>query len=66
MNTKWERPAVGIEIVGDNLVLILAYYDNPHKPDDQVFVYEWKTGRMKMVCGISTLFFEVFMLLDRN
>ncbi len=56
-HTRWERPAVGIEIVGDNLVLILAYKQNPYKPDDQVFVYEWKTGRMKMVRHIfSSLF----------
>lgn len=51
MQTEWERPAVGIEIVGNNLVLILAYHDNPHKPDDCVFVYEWKSGTLKMVCG---------------
>lgn len=49
MNTRWERPAVGIEIVGEILVLILAYHDNQYKPDDQVFVYEWKTGKIKMV-----------------
>lgn len=58
MNTRWEKPAVGIEIVGDNLVLILAYYEHPHKPDDQVFVYEWRTGKLKMVRKKDPPFFR--------
>jgi len=47
--TPWQRPAIGIEIVGDNLVLILTHYGHPAIPDDQVFVYQWKTGNLKMV-----------------
>ena len=47
--TPWQRPAIGIEIVGDNLVLILTHYGHPAAPDDQVFIYQWKTGNLKMV-----------------
>ncbi|TFK29473.1 hypothetical protein FA15DRAFT_582146 [Coprinopsis marcescibilis] len=41
-------PAIGIEIVGDNLVLILTHHRSRQRPDDHVFVYEWKTGKLKM------------------
>lgn len=47
--TPWQRPAIGIEIVGENLVLILTHYGHPAVPDDQVFIYKWKTGNLKMV-----------------
>ncbi|KAF9442486.1 hypothetical protein P691DRAFT_765172 [Macrolepiota fuliginosa MF-IS2] len=47
-NTPWERPAVGIENVRDNLGPNLARNENARKPDDHVFIYEWKTGRLKM------------------
>jgi hypothetical protein len=47
------RPAIGIEIVGDNLVLILSDYRNRHQPDDRLYIYEWKTGKLKMVCPLS-------------
>ncbi|KAH6910643.1 hypothetical protein BKA70DRAFT_1370960 [Coprinopsis sp. MPI-PUGE-AT-0042] len=42
------RPAIGIEIVGDNLVLILSDYRNRIQPDDRLYIYEWKTGKLKM------------------
>ncbi|XP_006455559.1 hypothetical protein AGABI2DRAFT_153436 [Agaricus bisporus var. bisporus H97] len=45
---EWDRPALGIEIVGNNLVLILAYSDNHHKPDDRMIIYDWKSGVLKM------------------
>ncbi|KAF7762341.1 hypothetical protein Agabi119p4_8934 [Agaricus bisporus var. burnettii] len=44
---EWDRPALGIEIVGNNLVLILAYRDNHHKPDDRMIIYDWKSGVLK-------------------
>lgn len=47
------RPAIGIEIVGDNLVLILSDYVNRNQPDDRLYIYEWKTGKLKMVCPYS-------------
>lgn len=56
ITSRWEKPALGIEIVGDNLVLILTFYNNPMRPDDQIFVYEWKTGVLKTVCRHSEHF----------
>ncbi|KAJ2915089.1 hypothetical protein MD484_g5358, partial [Candolleomyces efflorescens] len=49
---KYARPAVGIEIVGENLVLILAHFLDPlidtSQPEDRVFIFEWRTGQLKM------------------
>ncbi|TFK41206.1 hypothetical protein BDQ12DRAFT_679076 [Crucibulum laeve] len=47
-NSRWERPAIGIEIVGEYLVLIITHSNNPWRPDSQFFVYEWKTGTLKL------------------
>ncbi|KAF8888711.1 hypothetical protein CPB84DRAFT_1849531 [Gymnopilus junonius] len=47
MNSQWEKPAVGIEIVGDHLVLILCFY-NAQRPEDRVYIYEWKTNTLKV------------------
>lgn len=60
MNTPGEKPAIGIEIVGDNLVLVLYYHRNDAKPDDKVFIFDWRTAVIKMVglrvhFGIQTL-----------
>ncbi|PPQ97316.1 hypothetical protein CVT26_006634 [Gymnopilus dilepis] len=46
MNAQWEKPAVGIETVGDNLVLILTF-STQQRPEDRVFIYEWKTNTLK-------------------
>ncbi|KAF9474146.1 hypothetical protein BDN70DRAFT_936880 [Pholiota conissans] len=43
MNSLWERPAVGIEIVGKHLVLVLSFNTREH-PEDRVFIFEWQTG----------------------
>ncbi|KXN81081.1 hypothetical protein AN958_06125 [Leucoagaricus sp. SymC.cos] len=64
VTTRWERPAVGIEVVGDNLVLILAYYEHPSKPDDQVFVYNWKTAKLKMATPYHTYSGLLFLTED--
>ncbi|EKM79712.1 hypothetical protein AGABI1DRAFT_59449 [Agaricus bisporus var. burnettii JB137-S8] len=48
VEVDWGRPTVGIEIVGNNLVLILAYSDSHHRPDDRIFIYDWKHGALKM------------------
>ncbi|KAF9449346.1 hypothetical protein P691DRAFT_728064 [Macrolepiota fuliginosa MF-IS2] len=42
------EPWAGVECVGDNLVLVLWDGIGIHAPDDQVYVYEWKTGELKM------------------
>lgn len=49
MLAEWNRPAAGIEIVGNNLVLILAYGESRDAPDDHIFIYDWKSGVLKMV-----------------
>ncbi|KAF9553352.1 hypothetical protein CPC08DRAFT_822345 [Agrocybe pediades] len=48
LNSTGEKPAVGIEIVGEHLVLILCYYTPGNNLEDNIFVYEWKTGMVKM------------------
>ncbi|KAF8889542.1 hypothetical protein CPB84DRAFT_1849340 [Gymnopilus junonius] len=42
----WQPPAVGIEIVGEHLVLVLHYHSA--STEDRVYVWEWKTGVLKM------------------
>ena len=49
LNSRWEKPAIGIEIVGDHIVLVL-YYLNAASPEDHVFIWEWRTGVLKTVC----------------
>ena len=48
MNTEWEKPSIGTEIVGENLVLVLSH-TNRWRPDDRIFIYEWKTGVPKVM-----------------
>ena len=47
-NSHWDSPGIGIEIVGDHLVLILTYHNN-WMPDDLVFVYDWRNAVQTMV-----------------
>ncbi|KAF9440472.1 hypothetical protein P691DRAFT_782270 [Macrolepiota fuliginosa MF-IS2] len=46
---EFGRPWVGVECVGDNLLLVLSDDIEEHKPDDQVYAYDWKTGERKLV-----------------
>jgi hypothetical protein len=62
MNTEWQKPSVGIEIVGDNLVLILSQ-TNGWRPDNYIFIYEWKTGALKVV-GVLNTFLVVIVNRD--
>ena len=48
-NSQWERPAIGMEIVGDRLVLILTYRREHWAPDDLIFVYDWRNAVQTMV-----------------
>lgn len=50
LNSHWDSPTIGIEIVGDRLVLILSYHNNL-RPDDRVFVYDWRNAVQTMVCS---------------
>ena len=58
------RPAV-IAMLGDHLVLILTYtYSmNEGHPDDQVFIYKWKTGELKMVRDLQPASAPYLMLV---
>lgn len=48
--SHWDGPGIGIEIVGDHLVLILTYHNQLEwKPDDLVFVYDWCNAVQTMV-----------------
>jgi len=64
MSTEWKKPSVGIEIVGENLVLILSH-TNAWKPDNRIFIYEWKTGVLKVV-RVPLTFFLVLVSTEIN
>ncbi|KAF9444337.1 hypothetical protein P691DRAFT_763497 [Macrolepiota fuliginosa MF-IS2] len=43
------QPSAAVQCVGECLVLVLwDLLEGPFKPDDQVYVYAWKTGELKM------------------
>ncbi|KAF9449347.1 hypothetical protein P691DRAFT_759122 [Macrolepiota fuliginosa MF-IS2] len=45
---EFGEPRVSIGCAGGNLVLVLRDCVETHEPDDQVYVYGWKTGELKM------------------
>lgn len=49
MNSAWEKPAVGIEIVGKHLALVLSFNARGH-PQDRIYIFEWQTGVTVAVC----------------
>ena len=55
MNTEQEKPSIGMEIVGENLVLVLSN-TNGRRLDNRIFIYEWKTGVLKVV-PVPVIFF---------
>ena len=56
MNTEWEKPSIGMEIVGENLVLVISH-TNGWRPHNRIFIYEWKTGVLKVV-RVPVIFFS--------
>ena len=64
MNTEYAKPSVGIEIVGANLVPILSHA-NGWRPYNRIFIYEWKTGVLKVV-RVHLTFFLVLVSTDIN
>ncbi|KAG6867361.1 hypothetical protein C0993_003846, partial [Termitomyces sp. T159_Od127] len=48
--SDWAHPAVLIEIVGDHLVLVMTHAFLHFQPllSDRLYVYNWKTGTLKM------------------
>jgi len=61
----WNLSAAVTGIVGDHLVLILTYTFsmNEGHPDDQVFIYKWKTGELKMVRDLQPASAPYLMLV---
>lgn len=49
MDSPWSQLEVAVEIVGDNLALVITYPSNEDRPADHLYIYEWKTGAVKMV-----------------
>ncbi|KAF7342024.1 F-box domain-containing protein [Mycena venus] len=66
--SKWGKPNVIIEIVGDNLVFVVGYAnaEGTARPTDVVYVYDWKTGKQKLniAADWSTYFGAVFLSPD--
>ncbi|KAF9448681.1 hypothetical protein P691DRAFT_800391 [Macrolepiota fuliginosa MF-IS2] len=45
---QFRKPHIVMECAGDNLLLVLRDRTDTFKPDDQIYVYEWKTGDLKL------------------
>ncbi|KAF9443465.1 hypothetical protein P691DRAFT_412782 [Macrolepiota fuliginosa MF-IS2] len=45
---EFGRPWAAVECVGDNLLLVLIDVMEEHRPDNQVYAYDWKTGERKL------------------
>jgi len=67
-NSKWGMPNVILEIVGDHLVFVVGYAFaiGRVRPLDVVYVYEWKTGKLKLkiTAECRTYFGAVFLSPD--
>ncbi|KAF9449341.1 hypothetical protein P691DRAFT_728062, partial [Macrolepiota fuliginosa MF-IS2] len=48
IHEQFEEIWASVECVGNNLVLVIRDRVETHKPDNQVYVYEWKTGELKL------------------
>ncbi|KAJ6588506.1 hypothetical protein B0H19DRAFT_1248157 [Mycena capillaripes] len=64
-NSSWGMPNVILEIVGDHLVFVVgyAYATGDDRPEDRFYVYEWKTGKLKLEISAEgrTYFGAVFL-----
>ncbi|KAF9442871.1 hypothetical protein P691DRAFT_738538 [Macrolepiota fuliginosa MF-IS2] len=45
---EFEDPKIFMRCARDNIVLVLQDYGERNKPEDQVLVYEWRTGELKL------------------
>jgi hypothetical protein len=63
--SSWGSPHIILEIVGDHLVFVVGYalVEGDVQPDDHVYVYEWKTGKLKLEITAEwrTYFAAVFL-----
>ncbi|KAF9445398.1 hypothetical protein P691DRAFT_270992 [Macrolepiota fuliginosa MF-IS2] len=48
----FEQPLITAECTGDNLVLVLCDNATGPKPQDMLYVYDWKTGERKLRHGV--------------
>ncbi|KAJ6610510.1 hypothetical protein B0H10DRAFT_1913390 [Mycena sp. CBHHK59/15] len=65
--SHWGMPNVILELVGDHLVFVTAFpLQLASAPPDHVYVYEWRTGKIKMHIEAknSTYFAAVFLSTD--
>ncbi|KAF6754717.1 hypothetical protein DFP72DRAFT_898601 [Ephemerocybe angulata] len=64
------HPAVGLEIVGENLVLIVSHRPDEMaygaRPEDRVLVYEWRTGVLKMSLAAPYRSYSGLIFLDEH
>jgi hypothetical protein len=45
-DSSLRRPAIAMEIVGDNLALVV---NNGGRINDKLYIFDWKTGHRKLV-----------------
>ncbi|KAF9441393.1 hypothetical protein P691DRAFT_715188 [Macrolepiota fuliginosa MF-IS2] len=51
VRAEFEKPWITSECTGDNLVLVLCDLSGRIKPDDEMYIYDWKTGELKLRHG---------------
>lgn len=42
-------PCISVGISGDTLALVITYHSDPPHPEDNVYIFDWKAGVLKMV-----------------
>ncbi|KAF9448683.1 hypothetical protein P691DRAFT_704507 [Macrolepiota fuliginosa MF-IS2] len=65
-HAEFGTPYIFVECAGDNLLLVLLDYSVTLKPEDEVYVYEWKTGEPKLaLCApFSSYGYPFFLTTD--
>ncbi|KAF9442873.1 hypothetical protein P691DRAFT_764807 [Macrolepiota fuliginosa MF-IS2] len=60
---EFRNPRIFMRYAGDNIVLVLRDYGGRSKPNDQVLVYEWRTGELKLSFSApgGSYFYPVFL-----
>lgn len=47
--SPWVHPFISIGIVGDTLALLTNCHDDESNPEDDLYIFDWKAGILKMV-----------------
>ncbi|KAF9448585.1 hypothetical protein P691DRAFT_800519 [Macrolepiota fuliginosa MF-IS2] len=63
---EFGQPWAAAECIGDNLVLILRDNLSGYTPDDEVYVFEWKTGKLKMRLGAPSNSYSLSLFLTEH